>query len=34
MLPTDCGFFHGHIAYDDDYSGTADSLEEGERWLA
>jgi len=24
-------FFHGHIAYDDDYSGVADSLEEGER---
>ena len=24
-------FFHGHIAYDDTYSGTADSLEEGER---
>jgi ribulose-5-phosphate 4-epimerase/fuculose-1-phosphate aldolase len=24
-------FFHGHIAYDDNYTGTADSLEEGER---
>ena len=24
-------FFHGHVAYDDTYSGTADSLEEGER---
>ncbi|MGZ5085141.1 MAG: class II aldolase/adducin family protein [Usitatibacter sp.] len=24
-------FFHGHIAYDDHYKGTADSLEEGER---
>lgn len=24
-------FFHGHIAYDDHYQGTADSLEEGER---
>jgi ribulose-5-phosphate 4-epimerase/fuculose-1-phosphate aldolase len=24
-------YFHGHIAYDDDYSGTADSLQEGER---
>jgi len=24
-------YFHGHIAYDDDYSGTADTLEEGER---
>lgn len=24
-------FFHGHIAYDDNYAGTADTLEEGER---
>lgn len=24
-------FFHGHIAYDDTYTGTADDLEEGER---
>jgi ribulose-5-phosphate 4-epimerase/fuculose-1-phosphate aldolase len=24
-------FFHGHVAYDDTYSGTADTLEEGER---
>ena len=24
-------FFHGRIAYDDSYAGTADSLEEGER---
>ena len=24
-------FFHGHVAYDDNYAGTADSLEEGER---
>src|ERR1700730_2940375 len=24
-------FFHGYIAYDDNYAGTADSLEEGER---
>jgi len=24
-------FFHGHVAYDDTYTGTADSLEEGER---
>jgi ribulose-5-phosphate 4-epimerase/fuculose-1-phosphate aldolase len=24
-------FFHGHIAYDDNYAGTADALEEGER---
>jgi ribulose-5-phosphate 4-epimerase/fuculose-1-phosphate aldolase len=24
-------FFHGHVAYDDTYLGTADTLEEGER---
>jgi ribulose-5-phosphate 4-epimerase/fuculose-1-phosphate aldolase len=24
-------FFHGHVAYDDTYTGTADSLEEGAR---
>jgi ribulose-5-phosphate 4-epimerase/fuculose-1-phosphate aldolase len=24
-------FFHGHVAYDDTYSGTADFVEEGER---
>ena len=24
-------FFHGHIAYDDNYAGTADTLEEGKR---
>ena len=24
-------FFHGHIAYDDNYAGTADTLAEGER---
>lgn len=24
-------YFHGHVAYDDTYSGTADTLEEGER---
>jgi ribulose-5-phosphate 4-epimerase/fuculose-1-phosphate aldolase len=24
-------FFHGHVAYDDTYTGTADTLEEGER---
>jgi len=24
-------YFHGHIAYDDNYSGTADTLAEGER---
>jgi len=27
-------FFHGHIAYDDTYTGTADTLEEGERLAA
>lgn len=27
-------FFHGHIAYDDTYSGTADTLDEGERLAA
>jgi ribulose-5-phosphate 4-epimerase/fuculose-1-phosphate aldolase len=33
LLPASqtAAFFHGHIAYDDDYSGTADSLAEGER---
>jgi ribulose-5-phosphate 4-epimerase/fuculose-1-phosphate aldolase len=33
LLPANqtAAFFHGHIAYDDDYCGTADSLEEGER---
>jgi ribulose-5-phosphate 4-epimerase/fuculose-1-phosphate aldolase len=33
LLPANqtAAFFHGHIAYDNDYSGTADSLEEGER---
>jgi ribulose-5-phosphate 4-epimerase/fuculose-1-phosphate aldolase len=33
LLPANqtAAFFHGHIAYDDDYAGTADSLEEGER---
>src|SRR3954469_15509284 len=24
-------FFHGHVAYDDTYAGTADTLQEGER---
>jgi ribulose-5-phosphate 4-epimerase/fuculose-1-phosphate aldolase len=24
-------FFHGHVAYDDTYAGTADSMDEGER---
>ena len=33
LLPANqtAAFFHGHIAYDDTYAGTADSLEEGER---
>ncbi len=33
LLPANqtAAFFHGHIAYDDDYAGTADSLGEGER---
>jgi ribulose-5-phosphate 4-epimerase/fuculose-1-phosphate aldolase len=33
LLPSSqtAAFFHGHIAYDDTYTGTADSLEEGER---
>lgn len=33
LLPASqtAAFFHGHIAYDDHYAGTADSLEEGER---
>jgi ribulose-5-phosphate 4-epimerase/fuculose-1-phosphate aldolase len=33
LFPTTqtAAFFHGHIAYDDDYTGLADSLEEGER---
>jgi len=33
LLPANqtAAFFHGHIAYDDNYTGTADSLEEGER---
>jgi ribulose-5-phosphate 4-epimerase/fuculose-1-phosphate aldolase len=33
LLPANqtAAFFHGHIAYDDDYCGTADSLAEGER---
>jgi len=36
VLPTSqtAAFFHGHIAYDDTYSGTADTLEEGERLAA
>jgi ribulose-5-phosphate 4-epimerase/fuculose-1-phosphate aldolase len=33
LLPANqtAAFFHGHIAYDDSYTGTADSIEEGER---
>jgi ribulose-5-phosphate 4-epimerase/fuculose-1-phosphate aldolase len=33
LLPASqtAAFFHGHVAYDDTYTGTADSLEEGER---
>jgi len=33
LLPANqtAAFFHGHIAYDDNYAGAADSLEEGER---
>jgi ribulose-5-phosphate 4-epimerase/fuculose-1-phosphate aldolase len=33
LLPANqtAAFFDGHIAYDDNYAGTADSLEEGER---
>lgn len=36
VLPTTqtAAFFHGHIAYDDTYTGTADTLEEGERLAA
>ena len=36
LLPASqtAAFFHGHIAYDDTYSGTADTLEEGERLAA
>jgi len=33
LLPANqtAAFFHGHVAYDDNYTGTADTLEEGER---
>jgi ribulose-5-phosphate 4-epimerase/fuculose-1-phosphate aldolase len=33
LLPASqtAAYFHGHIAYDDHYAGTADTLEEGER---
>jgi ribulose-5-phosphate 4-epimerase/fuculose-1-phosphate aldolase len=33
LLPASqtAAFFHGHVAYDDTYAGTADFIEEGER---
>jgi ribulose-5-phosphate 4-epimerase/fuculose-1-phosphate aldolase len=33
LLPTSqtAAYFHGHVAYDDTYAGTADTLAEGER---
>jgi ribulose-5-phosphate 4-epimerase/fuculose-1-phosphate aldolase len=33
LLPINqtAAFFHGHVAYDDTYSGTAETIEEGER---
>jgi ribulose-5-phosphate 4-epimerase/fuculose-1-phosphate aldolase len=33
LLPANqtAAYFHGHVAYDDHYAGTADTLEEGER---
>ncbi len=36
LLPANqtASFFHGHIAYDDNYMGTADTLAEGERLAA
>jgi ribulose-5-phosphate 4-epimerase/fuculose-1-phosphate aldolase len=36
LLPANqtAAFFHGHIAYDDTYTGTADTLDEGERLAA
>ena len=36
LLPANqtAAFFHGHIAYDDTYAGTADFLSEGERLAA
>lgn len=36
LLPANqtAAFFHGQIAYDDHYAGTADTLEEGERLAA
>jgi len=36
LLPANqtAAFFHGHVAYDDTYTGTADTLQEGERLAA
>jgi ribulose-5-phosphate 4-epimerase/fuculose-1-phosphate aldolase len=36
LLPINqtAAFFHGHVAYDDTYSGTAETIEEGERLAA
>jgi ribulose-5-phosphate 4-epimerase/fuculose-1-phosphate aldolase len=36
LLPASqtAAYFHGHVAYDDHYAGTADVLEEGERLAA
>ena len=36
LLPASqtAAYFHGHVAYDDDYAGTADVLAEGERLAA
>jgi ribulose-5-phosphate 4-epimerase/fuculose-1-phosphate aldolase len=36
LLPASqtAAFYHGHIAYDDHYAGTADTLQEGERLAA
>jgi len=36
LLPASqtAAFFHGHVAYDDTYEGTADFIEEGERLAA
>lgn len=36
LLPASqtAAFYHGHIAYDDDYTGVADTLQEGERLAA
>jgi ribulose-5-phosphate 4-epimerase/fuculose-1-phosphate aldolase len=36
LLPASqtAAYYHGHVAYDDHYAGTADTLEEGERLAA